>query len=102
MSEAELQAAIHDAEQYASEDAQFRKDQEARGKLQALILRIEGMERTAIKDKDKEKFKKYRETFKGPIKEAKKTLNGKDTAAIHSAIADLETLITELENKPTG
>jgi molecular chaperone DnaK len=98
MSEAELQAAIHDAEQYAAEDAQFRKDQEVRGKLQTLILRAEEMERAAIKNKDKERFKKYREVFKEPLKRAKKSLNGKDSSAIHNAAADLETLITELEN----
>jgi molecular chaperone DnaK len=100
MSEAELQAAIRDAEQYAAEDAQFRKDQEARGKLQALVLRVEEMERAAIKNKDKERFKKYRETFKEPLKAAKKAAHGKDAAAIHAAAADLERLITELENKP--
>jgi molecular chaperone DnaK len=55
------------------------------------------MERAAVKNKDKERFKKYRETFKEPLKGAKKALNGKDPAAIHNAIADLETLITELE-----
>jgi molecular chaperone DnaK len=97
MSEAELQSAIHDAEQYAAEDAQFRKDQEARGKLQTLILRAEEMERAAIKNKDKERFKKYRETFKEPLKGAKKALNGKDAASIHNGITNLETLIMEVE-----
>jgi molecular chaperone DnaK len=102
MSEAELQAATRDAEQYAAEDAQFREDQEVRGKLQALVLRAEEMERTAVKNKDKERFKKYRETFKEPLKAAKKAANGKDAAAIRDAAADLERLITELENKPAG
>jgi molecular chaperone DnaK len=97
MSEAELQSAIRDAEQYATEDAQFRKDQEAQGKLQTLILRVEEMERVALKNKDKERFKKYREVFKEPLKGARKALNGKDTAAIRDAAADLERLITELE-----
>jgi molecular chaperone DnaK len=102
MSEAELQSAIRNAEQYAAEDAQFRKDQEARGKLEALILRAEELERTAVKNKDKERFKKYREVFREPLKMAKKAVNGKDAAAIRDAAADLETCITELENKPAG
>jgi molecular chaperone DnaK len=98
MSETELQSAIHDAEQYAAEDEQFRKDQEIKGKLQTLILRAEEMERTAVKNKDKERFKKYREAFREPLKAAKKALNSKDTAAINTAIAELEGLFTMLEN----
>ncbi|MDR0878789.1 MAG: molecular chaperone DnaK [Treponema sp.] len=93
MSDAEIQAAKHDAEQYAAEDAQFRKDQEVHGKLQTLIMRAEELERETIKNKDKEKFKKYRETFKEPIKKAKKALNSKDTGTIHTAIAELEAAI---------
>jgi molecular chaperone DnaK (HSP70) len=97
MSDAELQSAIHDAERYAAEDAQFREDRAARGKLQALIVRAEEMERAAVKNKDKEHFKKYRETFKGLVKDAKKALNGKDAAAVHNAVAGLEALVAEIE-----
>jgi molecular chaperone DnaK (HSP70) len=73
---------------------------EARGKLQTLILRAEELERTATKNKDKERFKKYREALKEPLRAAKKAANGKDAAAIRDTAADLERLITELENKP--
>jgi hypothetical protein len=58
MSEAELQSAIHDAEQYAAEDALFHKGQEAQGKIQTLILRVENVEREAVKNKDKERLGK--------------------------------------------
>ncbi|AEF85238.1 chaperone protein DnaK [Treponema primitia ZAS-2] len=98
LSEAELQSAIHDAEQYAAEDAQFRKDQDAQGKLQTVIAWAEGMEQDAAKNKDKELFKKYREAFKEPLKNAKKALNGKDAGAVNAAIAELEALIASLEN----
>jgi molecular chaperone DnaK len=97
MSDEELQSAIHDAERYASEDAQFREDREARGKLQALILRAEEMERAAVKNKDKERFRRHREAFKGPVKDAKKALSGKDADAVHNAVAGLEALVAEIE-----
>jgi molecular chaperone DnaK len=99
MSDAELQSAIHDAERYAAEDTQFREDREARGKLQALILRAEELERAAVKNKDKEHFKKYREAFKGPVKDAKKALSGKESATVHNAVAGLEALIAEIEGE---
>jgi molecular chaperone DnaK len=99
MSDAELQSAIHDAERYAAEDAQFREDREARGKLQALIARAEEMERAAVKNKDKEHFRRHREAFKGPVKDAKKALSGKESAAVHNAVAGLEALIAEIEGE---
>jgi molecular chaperone DnaK len=97
LNEAELQAAIHNAEQYAAEDAQFRKEREDREKLQVLIIKAEELEREAAKNKNKEKLKKIQTECKEPLKQAKKALNGKDSNAVIPASVELERSIENIE-----
>jgi molecular chaperone DnaK len=82
MSDAEIEQAIHDAEQYAAEDAVFHEQAEARNRADRLIIRAEALQKNL----------KWGERggIGGPLKELKKAQRGKDMAAIEAASNQLE------------
>ena len=93
MSDEDIQRAIKDAQQYAGEDADFRKQTEVSGRLQSLIAQAEMAQANLAKAKEKERFKQARTDLKEPLKEAKKALRGKDTAAMAAACETLEAAV---------
>jgi molecular chaperone DnaK len=93
MSDEEIQNAIRDAQQYATEDNQFRRETEVREELQKLLLHAEEVQRQAVKSKDKQTVKAMRETMKEPIKAARKALNGKNVDQMISAKDALEVVM---------
>lgn len=82
MSDADIQRAIRDAEQYAAEDDSIRNASEARNNLERLVLQAEGLQKGLSKE-DKAKMSE-------PLKAAKKALRGKDANAISAAYDVLE------------
>lgn len=82
MSDAEIEQAIRDAEQYAAEDAVFHEQAEARNRADRLIIRAEAIQKNL----------KWGERggIAGPLKELKKAQRGKDMAAIEAASNQLE------------
>ena len=88
MSDADIQQAIKDAEQYASEDAQFRTDNESRNHLEQLVYQAEALHA------DKKKLSKEdRAALSQPIKDARKALRSKDNNGIIRETAVLEPLV---------
>jgi len=96
MSDADIEQAIRDAEQYASEDAQFRTENDSRNQLEQLVYQAEALHA------DKKKLSKEdRAALSQPIKDARKALRGKDNNEILSAAAALEQVLaphTQQEN----
>jgi molecular chaperone DnaK len=82
MNDADIQNAIRDAEQYASHDAQFREESEARNRLTRLMAQAE----TRRKEAPKEEKAKLNELLKA----GSKALRGKDRAAVAAAGDALE------------
>lgn len=95
MSDAEIQKAVQDAQQYAAEDDTFRQATEARGQLQKLLAQAEELQKQE-KSKDKQRYKVVKEALDAPIKAAKKALAGKKPEEVISACAALETAIGNL------
>lgn len=94
MSDADIQKAIHDAEQYAAEDAKFRSEHETINRLEGLIYRAEALSR------DKKKLSKdERAALSQPLKDAKKALHGKDSSTILAACEQLERAIAPYESR---
>ena len=88
MSDADIQKAIRDAEQYAAEDAQFKKESEARSRLEQLVSQAE-----TIHANKKKISKDERDALAQPIKDAKKALRGKDYYDLQTAATVLEQTI---------
>jgi molecular chaperone DnaK len=82
MSDADIQRAIRDAEQYAAHDSQFRAESEARNRLSSLMAQAE----TRRKGAPKEEKARLGELLKA----GNKALRGKDLAAVESACAGFE------------
>lgn len=82
MSDAEIEQAIRDAEQYAAEDAVFHEQAEARNRADRLIIRAEALQKNLKWGE--------RGAIAGPLKELKKAQRGKDMAAIEAASNQLE------------
>ena len=95
MSDADIQKAIRDAEQYAQEDTQFRNETDSRNRLQQLVLEAESL------SLDRKKLnKEERATLAQPIKDAKKVLKGKDnTDDILAACDVLEQSVQPFRNR---
>jgi len=85
MSDADIQNAIRDAEKYATEDTQFRSENDTRNQLEQLIYQADALHA------DKKKLtKEQRAALSQPIKDAKKALKSKDVNEIKSAVTYLE------------
>lgn len=85
MSDWEIQKAIKDAEQYSAEDEAFRREGEAKNRLESLIMQAENSLRS-MKKEDKA-------PLKDAVKTAQKALRGKDLGAITAACETLENSI---------
>lgn len=93
MSAEEIQNAIRDARQYASDDSKFRKETEVRGRLQNLLLQAEEVQRQMAKSKDKQAFAAARTALKEPMKAAQKALSGKNVDEMIMTCGTLEAVI---------
>ena len=80
MSTEEIQQAIKDAQQYASEDASFRNQSEVRGRLNSLILQAQELQRQVAKD-DKQRGKQIKQELADPLKQSDKVLRNKSASA---------------------
>ena len=90
MSRGEIDRAVREAQQYAAEDARARSDAQVKDRLEGLLYRSE----EARKSLDKEQKKQLDEA----IKNAKRALRHRDTAAMAAAADALEALIGTQEN----
>ena len=96
MSDSDIQQAIKDAEQFASEDSQFRAESESKNNLEQLIYKAE-----ALHADKKGLNKDDRNALSQPIKDAKKALRSKDSNEIQSAIEVLEQAIAPFQQQDT-
>ena len=94
MSDSDIQQAIRDAEQFASEDSQFRAESESKNNLEQLIYKAE-----ALHADKKSLNKDDRNALSQPIKDAKKALRSKDSNEIQSAIEVLEQAIAPFQQQ---
>jgi molecular chaperone DnaK len=94
MSDADIQKAIRDAQQYAAEDDKFRQAGQARTELESLLSQAEQMQKQAAKSKDKQAQKAARETLGGAIKAAKKALRSKNADQVIAAGEALQAAMT--------
>ncbi len=87
MSQADIDRAIRDAEQYAAQDAQARADLELKNQLEALVIQAE--------QRRKELDKSQREPLDTAIKSGKRTLKQKnpDPDQLRQCVQDLERLL---------
>ena len=85
MSDADIQKAIRDAEEYADTDEKFRGEIDARNKLEQLINQAQTIQKKLSKE-DKGKLNE-------PLKNAKKASRSKSTQDIESACDQLEQAI---------
>ena len=90
MSREEVDRAVREAQQYAAEDARARSDAQVKDRLEGLLYRSE----EARKSLEKEQKKQLDEA----IKNAKRALRHRDTAAMTAAADALEALIGTQEN----
>ena len=90
MSRGEIDRAVREAQQYAAEDARARSDAQVKDRLEGLLYRSE----EARKSLDKEQKKQLDEA----IKNAKRALRHRDTAAMTAAADALEAIIGTQEN----
>lgn len=99
MSDADIQKAIRDAEQYASEDDKFRQESEVSGRLQSLLYQAVEVEKRLAKSKDRQKFKEARVALKEPVKEGKRALKSKDVDEMMSACDALEAALAPYQEQ---
>lgn len=85
MSQADIDRAIRDAQQYASEDARQKDEETARFRAEQLILRAEG----ALKQMPKEE----KAILEEPLKQVKKAMRGRDKQALIAACDELERVL---------
>lgn len=90
MSREEIDRAVREAQQYAAEDARARSDAQVKDRLEGLLYRSEEVRKSL----DKEQKKQLDEA----IKNAKRALRHRDTAAMTAAADALEALIGTQEN----
>ncbi len=87
MSQADIDRAIRDAEQYAAQDAQARADLDLKNQLEALVIQAE--------QRRKELDKSQREPLDAAIKSGKRTLKQKnpDPDQLRQCVQELERLL---------
>ncbi len=82
MSQADIDRAVREAQQYASEDARQKEEETARFRAEQLVLRAEGV----MKNMPKEE----KAALEEPLKQVKKTMRGRDKQALMAACDALE------------
>ena len=90
MSREEIDRAVREAQQYAAEDARARSDAQVKDRLKGLLYRSEEARRTAEREEKKQ--------LDEAIKNAKRALRHRDTAAMTAAADALEAIIGTQEN----
>ena len=90
MSREEIDRAVREAQQYAAEDARARSDAQVKDRLEGLLYRSEEARRTAEREEKKQ--------LDEAIKNAKRALRHRDTAAMTAAADALEAIIGTQEN----
>lgn len=85
MSEQDIQRAVLDAQQYAADDANFRRETDVRRELQGLIARAESARKQAGGGKKRFSFRAPKDVLAEPLKAAEKALRGKDLQKLEAA-----------------
>ena len=90
----EIDRAIRDAQQFASEDAKLKEEHMAKNKAETMVYQAEGYM--------KKLSKKDQEILKEPLKRTKKALRGKDGAELAEAGNELERILDSLDKSGPG
>ncbi|NLC44880.1 MAG: molecular chaperone DnaK [Clostridiales bacterium] len=99
MSDADIQKAIRDAEQYSAEDDKFRQESEVSSRLQSLLYQAVEVEKRLAKSKDKQAFKEARAALKEPVKVGNKVLKSKNADEMTSACDALEAALAPYQSE---
>ena len=88
MSQAEIDRAVRDAQQYAAEDAKLREEATVRDRCDQLLYRAGGLDRSASRE-DKTRVAEA-------VKAVRRALKARDTSAMTQSADALEAILTDL------
>ena len=88
MSQAEIDRAVRDAQQYAAEDAKLREEATVRDRCDQLLYRAGGLDRSASRE-DKARVAEA-------VKAVRRALKARDTSAMTQSADALEAVLTDL------
>ena len=88
MSQAEIDRAVRDAQQYAAEDAKLRVDAAVRDRCELLLYRAGGLSRSASREE--------KARVAEAVKAVRRAVKARDTAAMTQSADALEALLTDL------
>ena len=88
MSQAEIDRAVRDAQQYAAEDAKLREEAAVRDRCEQLLYRAGGLSRSASREE--------KARVAEAVKAVRRAVKARDTAAMTQSADALEALLTDL------
>ena len=88
MSQAEIDRAVRDAQQYAAEDAKLREEATVRDRCEQLLYRAGGLNRSASREE--------KSRVADAVKAVRRAVKARDTAAMTQSANTLEALLTDL------
>ena len=88
MSQAEIDRAVRDAQQYAAEDAKLREEATVRDRCEQLLYRAGGLDRSASREE--------KSRVADAVKAVRRAVKARDTAAMTQSADTLEALLTDL------
>ena len=88
MSQAEIDRAVRDAQQYAAEDAKLREEAAVRDRCEQLLYRAGGLSRSASREE--------KAHVAEAVKAVRRAVKARDTAAMTQSADALEALLTDL------
>ena len=88
MSQAEIDRAVRDAQQYAAEDAKLREEATVRDRCEQLLYRAGGLSRSASREE--------KTRVAEAVKTVRRAVKARDTAAMTQSADALEALLTDL------
>ena len=88
MSQAEIDRAVRDAQQYAAEDAKLREEATVRDRCEQLLYRAGGLDRSASREE--------KSRVADAVKAVRRAVKARDTAAMTQSADALEALLTDL------
>ena len=88
MSQAEIDRAVRDAQQYAAEDAKLREEATVRDRCEQLLYRAGGLSRSASREE--------KSRVADAVKAVRRAVKARDTAAMTQSADALEALLTDL------
>ena len=88
MSQAEIDRAVRDAQQYAAEDAKLREEATVRDRCEQLLYRAGGLSRSASREE--------KTRVAEAVKAVRRAVKARDTAAMTQSADALEALLTDL------